>query len=125
MGREGFMGMAMPPLNSMSRGSTTIERAMQIHLATPGGEKQGPYTLEQINRDLAAKKYRDTDYWAWYDGAEAWVPLYSVPGISEVSAARGSAAEAAQPEEVAIEAQLQSSFGAVSGTAVASVPAAI
>jgi len=98
---------------------------MQIHLAKPGGQKHGPYTLEQINRDLAAKKYRDTDYWAWYDGAEAWVPLYSVPGISEVSEARGSAAEAAQPEEVAIEAQLQSSFGAVSGTAVASAPAAI
>ena len=89
------MGMAMPPLSSMSRESTTSERAMQIHLATPGGEKQGPYTLEQINRDLAAKKYRDTDYWAWYDGAEAWVPLYAVPGISPASDAEASPAAVA------------------------------
>ena len=83
---------------------------MQIHLAKPGGERQGPFTLEQVNHDLAAKKYRDSDYWAWYDGADAWVPLYSVPGILEsalstqaapreaAAKASPSAARAAKPE---------------------------
>src|SRR2546427_11794637 len=112
--------MAMPPLSSMSRESTTTERAMQIHLATPGGEKQGPYTLEQINRDLTAKKYRDTDYWAWYDGAEAWVPLYAVPGISPASDAGASLAAVAEPDP--IPAEVQSFSEAVSAAAVAGAP---
>ena len=54
---------------------------MQIHLSKPGGQREGPYTVEQINRDLNSKRYRDTDYWAWYEGLEAWVPLHSVPGV--------------------------------------------
>jgi hypothetical protein len=87
---------------------------MQIHLAKPGGERLGPYTLEQVNKDLAGKKYSDSDYWAWYDGADAWVPLYSVPGIvlggaSSQSASSGSASAAAtsaaraEPEPQAAE----------------------
>jgi hypothetical protein len=54
---------------------------MQIYLTPPGGEREGPYTLEQINRDLAARKYKDTDYWAWYSGQTEWVPLHKVPGV--------------------------------------------
>ena len=42
---------------------------------------EGPYTLEQINADIAAKKYKDSDYWAWYQGLTAWVPLYAVGGV--------------------------------------------
>jgi len=56
---------------------------MEIHLRKPDGEQAGPYTLEQINRDLAAKKYKDTDYWAWYGNLPEWIPLYKVPGIVE------------------------------------------
>ena len=67
---------------------------MQIHLAKPGGERHGPFTLEQVNKDLAAKKYHDSDYWAWYDGADAWVPLYSVPGIVPGAASTQSASSA-------------------------------
>ena len=55
---------------------------MRIHLSKPNGQKEGPYTLEEINRDLASRKYTDTDYWAWYEGLEAWVPLHRVPGVS-------------------------------------------
>ena len=55
---------------------------MQIYLAKPGGPRQGPYTVEQINADLAARKYRDDDFWAWHYGLPQWVPLYSVGGIS-------------------------------------------
>ena len=56
---------------------------MQIHLSKPGGQREGPFSLEQIKRDLAQGKYGDTDYWAWYDGLPGWVPLYTVPGISD------------------------------------------
>jgi hypothetical protein len=54
---------------------------MDIHLAKPGGEREGPFSLEQINANLAARKYRDSDYWAWYEGLDSWVPLHEVPGI--------------------------------------------
>jgi len=54
---------------------------MNIRLSKPGGRPEGPFSLEQINQDLAAKKYADTDYWAWYEGMTEWVPLHSVPGI--------------------------------------------
>ena len=54
----------------------------KIYLAKPGGQKEGPYTLEQINRDLAANKYSDADFWAWHEGLPAWMPLHSVPGVA-------------------------------------------
>jgi hypothetical protein len=54
---------------------------MDIHLAKPGGRREGPYTLEQINASLAEHKYRETDYWAWYEGLESWVPLHQIPGV--------------------------------------------
>jgi hypothetical protein len=56
---------------------------MQIHLSKPGGQREGPYSLEQIRQDLAANKYRDADYWAWHEGLTEWVPLYQLPGIHE------------------------------------------
>lgn len=55
---------------------------MKIHLSKPGGQREGPFTVEQINSDLAAKKYQDTDYWAWHEGLSDWVPLHSVQGVS-------------------------------------------
>jgi hypothetical protein len=55
---------------------------MQIYLAKPGGQKEGPFTLDQINRDLAAKKYGGSDYWAWYEGLPSWMPLHSLPGVT-------------------------------------------
>jgi hypothetical protein len=56
---------------------------MEIHLCKPGGEREGPYTLDQINEALAAGQYRGSDYWAWHSGLTEWVPLYSVPGVQE------------------------------------------
>jgi hypothetical protein len=64
----------------------------KIYLAKPGGQREGPYTLEQINHDLATKKYRDDDFWAWHEGLPSWMPLYSLPGVS------GKAATVAVPE---------------------------
>ena len=43
---------------------------------------QGPYTLEQVNADLAARNYRDDEFWAWHEGLTNWVPLYSIGGVS-------------------------------------------
>jgi hypothetical protein len=74
---------------------------MEIHLAKPGGERQGPFTLEQLNRDLAVKKYTDAEFWAWYDGADAWVPLYSVPGILGTAATAAAAVKPVAPEQSA------------------------
>ena len=54
----------------------------KIYIAKPGGQKEGPFSLEEINRDLATKKINDTDFWAWHEGLPAWMPLYSVPGVS-------------------------------------------
>lgn len=60
---------------------------MQIYLAKPGGQKEGPYTLEQINRDLADRKYTDDDYWAWHEGLPNWLPLHAIPGVSSKAGA--------------------------------------
>jgi GYF domain 2 len=54
---------------------------MDIHLARPGGQREGPFSLEEINANIAARKFRDSDYWAWYEGLHSWVPLHQVPGI--------------------------------------------
>lgn len=66
---------------------------MQIHLSKPGGQREGPFTLEQINEALAARKYSGSDYWAWHAGLPEWVPLYSVPGVIDAAAA-GQTSEA-------------------------------
>lgn len=85
----------------------TMLFSMRIHLSKPNGQREGPFTLEQINSDLASRKYSDTDYWAWYEGLDAWVPLHTVPGITvnaETAAAPpsfepGPAVEQAEPAQ--------------------------
>jgi hypothetical protein len=54
---------------------------LNIYLAKPGGQREGPFSLDQINRDLAAKNYGGNDYWAWYEGVKEWMPLYQVLDI--------------------------------------------
>jgi hypothetical protein len=73
---------------------------MQIYLAKPGGQKEGPFTLDQINNDLAAKKYGGNDYWAWYEGLPSWMPLHSLPGVTGRAVAVAPAA-APQPSQAA------------------------
>jgi hypothetical protein len=79
---------------------TLMGDVMQIYLSKPGSQREGPYTLEQINQDLAAQKYRDTDYWAWHEGLSEWVPLYNLPGIAANGAAVLPAPPAAPPAAV-------------------------
>ncbi|MFN2623006.1 MAG: DUF4190 domain-containing protein [Chthoniobacterales bacterium] len=57
---------------------------MQIHLARDGKEL-GIYSLEEVNRQLAAGTLRLTDQ-AWYEGAAGWAALSTVPGVSAAPA---------------------------------------
>ncbi len=57
---------------------------MQIHVARDGKEL-GVYSLEEVNRQLAAGTLRLTDQ-AWYEGAAGWAALSTVPGISAAPA---------------------------------------
>jgi hypothetical protein len=68
----------------------------KIYLARPGAQKEGPFTIEQINHDLATKKISDTDFWAWHEGLPAWTPLYSVAGVS----AKAWVAPDAKPQRI-------------------------
>lgn len=69
---------------------------MQIHIARDG-KQLGPFTLEEINRQLAAGTLSVSDN-AWYEGAAGWAPLSTIPGVG---AATPSAAPAAGASVVA------------------------
>lgn len=58
---------------------------MQIYI-TRDGQRMGPYTAEEVNRQLAAGTISLADL-AWYEGAANWMPLSQVPGISASSTA--------------------------------------
>jgi Domain of unknown function (DUF4190)/GYF domain 2 len=53
---------------------------MQIHIAR-NGQPMGPFSLEEVNRQLAAGTLSLSDQ-AWYEGAAGWAPLSTVPGVS-------------------------------------------
>lgn len=57
---------------------------MQIHIARDG-KPMGPFSLEDVNRQLAAGTLSLSDQ-AWYEGAAGWAPLSTVPGVSSGSA---------------------------------------
>jgi hypothetical protein len=96
---------------------------MQIHLSRPGGGREGPYTLEQIKKDLAAHKYRDTDYWAWHEGLTEWVPLYSLPGISASDDSAPPVVAAPQPKALITPAKPKAAARDAAATPVSAVPA--
>lgn len=57
---------------------------MQIHIARDG-KQFGPFSLEEVNRQLAAGTLSLTDQ-AWYEGAAGWAALSTVPGVSASAA---------------------------------------
>ena len=67
----------------------------------------GPFSLEEVNRQLAAGTLSLSDQ-AWYEGAAGWAPLSTVPGVS--SSSPTGAMPPGQPQ---------------AGPAVPSVPAAV
>src|SRR3954469_22261276 len=59
---------------------------MQIHIARDG-KALGVFSLEEVNRQLAAGTLSLSDQ-AWYEGATGWAALSTVPGVG--AAAPGS-----------------------------------
>jgi len=88
---------------------------MQIYLSKPGGQREGPYTLEQIVQDLAANKYRDTDYWAWHEALPEWVPLYLLPSISTDADSAPASRTVSEPEKESATPSSQVSSGMPAG----------
>jgi len=62
---------------------------MQIHVARDG-KQLGVFSLDEINRQLAAGTLSLSDQ-AWYEGAAGWAALSTVPGVT--AAAPGSATQ--------------------------------
>jgi hypothetical protein len=54
---------------------------MQIHVSRDG-KQLGIFSLEEINRQLAAGTLHLSDQ-AWYEGAAGWAALSTVPGVSD------------------------------------------
>ena len=80
---------------------------MQIHVARDG-HRMGPFSLEEVNRQLAAGSLSLSDL-AWYEGIPNWVPLSEVPGVGTASSVPGPAAPAVAPASGAVAAD--SSYG--------------
>jgi hypothetical protein len=53
---------------------------MQIYIARDG-RQLGPFSLAEINHQLAAGTLSLSDN-AWYEGAAGWAPLSTIPGVS-------------------------------------------
>jgi hypothetical protein len=66
---------------------------MQIHVARDG-KQLGVFSLEEINRQLAAGSLSLSDQ-AWYEGAASWAALSTVPGISAAAPTTASQVSAA------------------------------
>ena len=71
---------------------------MQIHIARDG-KQLGPFSLEEINRQLAAGTLSPSDN-AWYEGATGWAPLSTVPGVTV--AATGGTPPPSSPAPAAV-----------------------
>ena len=65
---------------------------MQVHIDR-GGERYGPYSLEEVNAYLANGTLLPTDQ-AWQDGMADWVLIDQIPGVTM---AGGSAAPPPSP----------------------------
>jgi hypothetical protein len=53
---------------------------MQIHVARDG-KQLGVFSLEEVNRQLAAGVLSLSDH-AWYEGAAGWAAVSTIPGVS-------------------------------------------
>jgi hypothetical protein len=66
---------------------------MEIHIARDG-EQFGPFSPEEVRRQLVAGTLLPTDF-AWAQGVADWTPLSAVPGLMPAPAKIGSAPQAA------------------------------
>src|SRR5688572_9658907 len=89
---------------------------MQIHIARDG-KQLGPFSLEEINRQLAAGTLSLSDN-AWYEGASGWAPLSSVPGVNTGAASSSGTTPAAATPSAAATTPVASASGPVVPTTV-------
>jgi hypothetical protein len=68
---------------------------MQIHIARDG-KPMGPFSLDEVNRQLAAGTLTLSDQ-AWYEGAAGWAPLSTVPGVSSTASAGAMPSQPVSP----------------------------
>ena len=80
---------------------------MQIHVAR-NGHRMGPFSLEEVNRQLAAGSLSPSDL-AWYEGIPNWVALSQVPGVSTARSVEVAATSAVAPVSGGVAAN--SSYG--------------
>ena len=84
---------------------------MQVHVDR-GGERFGPYSIEDVNTYLASGTLLPTDL-AWHDGMTDWVSIEEIPGVTmtEGSPPPAPVAEAAAnpSEEKAEESEAEDS----------------
>jgi Domain of unknown function (DUF4190)/GYF domain 2 len=69
---------------------------MQIHIARDG-KPMGPFSLEEVNRQLAVGTLSLSDQ-AWYEGAAGWAPLSTVPGVSSGASTASTPASPPSPQ---------------------------
>ena len=93
---------------------------MQIHIAR-NGQPMGPFSLEEINRQLAAGTLSLSDQ-AWYEGAAGWAPLSTVPGVQS-SAAPAASASPSSPQMPGTAPSVPPAAAPVVGGPVTAVPA--
>lgn len=91
---------------------------MQIHVAR-NGQQSGPFSLEEVNRQLAAGTISPTDL-AWYEGAPAWMPLADAPGV--IVAAPSTSAAVPTPGPTAATTPPLAATGGLSGPASTTAP---
>lgn len=95
---------------------------MQIHIARDG-KSVGPFSLEEVNRQLAAGTLSLSDQ-AWYEGAAGWAPLSTVPGVSSTgpAGAMPSGQPQADPQVPSVPAAVTASAAGSSVTAIPPPP---
>lgn len=93
---------------------------MQIHIARDG-KQLGPFSLEEINRQLAAGTLSLSDN-AWYEGAAGWAPLSTVPGVTAAGASSSTSIPAAASPSVTAPPPTTTSGPVVPATVVVAAP---
>ena len=84
---------------------------MQVHIDR-GGQRFGPYSVEQVNSHLAEGTILPTDL-GWTDGMTDWVPVTQVAGVTFADAAATAAVPPPTPAPTAGDTALQGGAPAI------------
>ncbi|MDC0144282.1 GYF domain-containing protein [Verrucomicrobia bacterium] len=84
---------------------------MQVHIDR-GGQRFGPYSVEQVNSHLAEGAILPTDL-GWRDGMTDWVPVTQVAGVTFADAAATAAVPPPTPAPTTGDTALQGGVPAI------------